>query len=84
MERHLLISTLIESIIFFNNNIIKISEKIIKSLSSYSFSFCLFYEIDLERLNKKLELLASMYQDKNLKVKSKNKIISNIYFFILI
>ena len=76
MEKHLLISSFLESLIYFNKIIFSLSENFVKSLSSFTFSFCLFYDINLERLNKKLELLATMFKDKNLKVKSnKYKII---------
>ena len=70
MEQHLLLSSIIESLVYFNQSICSLDKKITKALSSFSFSFSLFYEIDLTQLQDKLAHLAELYKDRNLKIKS--------------
>ena len=72
MEQHLLISSLIESLVYFNNSLMEINSQVYNCLSAYSFSSLHFYDVDLELLEYKLNYLMDLYKDKNLKVKSKH------------
>ena len=74
MERHLLLSTFIESLIYFNSTLYEMNPKVFKSLSAYSHSFCGFFSVDVDLLEEKLDLLESNFKDKNLRVKSKKSL----------
>ena len=71
MKHHLLISTFIDSLVYFNNKILSLEESFIRKLSTFTFSNCSFYDVDLNTLNAKLSHLKNLYKDKNLHVKSK-------------
>ena len=72
MEKHLLISTLIESLVFFNNKLIEIAVIYgIKLFSSFTTNCHLFYEVDEERLLYRLNYLEGKFKDNSFKLKSK-------------
>ena len=85
MEQHLLLSTIVEGIVFLNDQILQIAKRFgLKTISAFSFSNYFLYKVDLERLLVKLDVLENIFKDQNLKVKSNfcDSIFGQLFIFI--
>jgi hypothetical protein len=76
MKNHLLISTLLDSLIYFNDVFFCLNNEFIRKFAAYSATPVSFYQVEVDQLLERLVKLEELYHDKNLKVKSKINVLA--------